>query len=144
MQLIRETAIVSHIKDEYAYLIIQKNSACGSCASKSSCSNSALQEIKPKSNNILRVSNDLSLQEGDTVILGLKPNKLLLATVLMYILPLVVFIVFAAVAKVLGGERASIAAGLAGFFLGLFILKKFIKQPHVARQFQPKILSKVV
>lgn len=140
--MIQETAIVSDFKDGYADLIIDSQSACGACASKSSCGQSTL--LNNSSKNVLRVYSKLSLQAGDTVIIGIKPNQLLLATVMMYILPLIVFMIFAVIGKYLGGENASILAGLSGLFCGIFFLRKFIKQNKISNQFQPKILNKVV
>ncbi|MEE9326625.1 MAG: SoxR reducing system RseC family protein [Cocleimonas sp.] len=142
--MIQETAIVSNIKDGYADLIIDSQSACGACASKSSCGQSSILNSSPKQKNVLRIYSQLSLQAGDTVIIGIKPNQLLLATVMMYILPLIVFIIFAVIGKYLGGEHTSILAGLFGLFCGIFFLRKYVSQNKISNQFQPKILNKVV
>ncbi len=142
--MIQETAIVSNFKDGYADLIIDRKSACGACSSKSSCSQSSLLNSSSKQKNILRIYSELPLQVGDTVIIGIKSNQLLLATVMMYILPLLVFMIFTVIGKYLGGEHASIFAGLSGLFCGIFFLRKFVVKNKISNQFQPKILNKMI
>lgn len=145
MPLTQETAIVSFIKGDHAYLKTNSTSTtCGSCASKSGCANVNFFSSNLKSAYSIRVPNHLHLKAGDSVILSMPSNTLLLATLLMYVFPLVLLFVFAGVGKSLGGESISILAGLAGLFAGLLVLKRFTKEQSVAKKFEPEILRKVI
>lgn len=142
MELAQEAAIVSYIKGEFAYLKTQASSTCGNCSSKSSCSSFSLFNFTPKAN--LKVTNTLGLKEGDQVIVGLAPEKLIVGTVLMYILPLLSLFVFAAIGKTLVGEGASIIAGLGGFVASLLFVRSLVSKHNVSKGFEPRLLKKVI
>lgn len=141
MQVTQETATVSFIKGDFAYLETGSTSVCGSCSAKSSCGSFSFLK---RSNSFLRVVNTLNLKSGDSVIVGLATNKLLLGSVLMYLLPLLMFFLFAFVGKVAGGETTSIIAGIVGLLGGLLVLKRVVGRSNVAKQFEPKVIRKVV
>lgn len=142
MELAQEAAIVSYTEGEFAYLKTMGSFACGNCSSKSSCSSFSLFNFTPKIN--LKVENTLDLKEGDQVIVGMAPDKLIVGTVLMYILPLLSLFIFAALGKLLVGEGTSIVAGLGGFFASLLILKSLVSQHVVSKGFEPRLLKKVI
>ena len=142
MELAQEAAIVSYTKGEFAYLKTQGSSACGNCSSKSSCSSFSLFNFTPKAN--LKVPNTLDLKEGDQVIVGMAPEKLIVGTVLIYILPLLSLFVFAAIGKTIAGEGASIIAGLGGFVVSLLFVRNLVSQQNVSKGFEPKLLKKVI
>ena len=138
-----EKAIVSHVKGDYVFLETQNTTSCDNCSTKSGCSQvSSIFTFKSK--NKLRMKNSLSLKQGDAVIIAMAPDKLMLATVLMYLLPLVLLFVFSFIAKLLLGENASIIFGLVGLFFGLFLVKQFTQQKAIAAMFQPKLVRKII
>ena len=142
MQFAQETAVVSHIEDGYAFLKASASAGCGSCASKTACGNFSLFNETPDSN--LKTANTLGLQEGDSVIVSIPSDKLLLGTLLVYLLPLLSLFLFAILGKIIIGETASIVFGVAGLFLALFAVKKIIAHRSVTRQFEPKLLRKII
>lgn len=141
MQLAEETAIVSFIEGDYAFLETGRGVAsCNKCSARSSCASVTLVK---RSESHLRIKNSLNLKAGDTVILGLSTDKLLFGTVLIYLLPLFALFVCAAVGKHLGGELYSAIAGICGLFVSLFLIRKFVKQKKVIKQFTPHIIHTV-
>jgi len=143
MQFAEETAIVSSVDGDFVFLETQNSASCSNCSSKSGCGSvSSIFSFKPR--NKLRINNTLGLKQGDSVIVAMASDKLLMATVLMYLSPLVLLFIFSLIAKLLMGETASIIAGLCGLFLGLLWVKRFTQQNEVAKQFQPKLVRKII
>lgn len=143
MQFAEETAVVSRVDGDFVILDIQNNGSCGNCSSKSGCGSvSSIFSLKPR--NSLKIDNTLQLKEGDSVIVAMSADKLLLATVLMYLSPLVLLFTFSIFAKLFFGETASIVAGIFGLFLGLFWVKKYTQQNNISKMFQPKLIRKVI
>ena len=143
MQFAEETAIVSSVDGDYVFLETQNSASCGNCSSKSGCGNvSSIFTLKTR--NKLKINNTLKLKEGDSVIVALATDKLLKATVIMYLLPILSMFAFSLLAKLFLGETASILMGLTGLFLGILWVKKFTQQSETAQQFQPKLVRKVI
>lgn len=141
MQYTHETATVSFIKGDYAFLeTVSAESSCSKCSSRSSCGSLSFFN-RPASH--LRVKNTIDLKAGDSVVLALGTNKILFGTVVMYLLPLLVLFLFAAIGKSFGSELFSIVAGLCGLFGSLLLIKKFVKKASVAKGFEPTIIRKV-
>lgn len=143
MQFAEETAVVSSVDGDFVFLETQNSASCSNCSSKSGCGSvSSIFTFKPK--NKLRVNNTLGLKKGDSVIVALASDKLLIATVLMYLSPLILLFTFSLIAKLLIGETASILAGLCGLFVGLLWVKRFTQQSAIAKQFEPKLVRKII
>ena len=143
MQYAEETAVVSQIDGDFAFIETQSNGSCGNCSSKSGCSNIlSIFALKPM--NKLRINNTLSLKEGDSVVVAISSDKILMATFLMYLLPLIMLFVFSLIAKLFFGESASILAGLFGLFSGLLWVKNYTQHSDVATRFQPKLIRKII
>lgn len=132
--LIHEEGVVRYIKDGYAYLETKSDSGCGKCSSKNACSSASFfsSHVDPT----LRVLNKDNLKAGDNVRIGMPPEKLLLGTLLVYMLPLFSLFVLAAIGKYLGGETVSIIMGGVGLAVGLLVAKRAILKKGVARQFE--------
>lgn len=143
MQFAEETAVVSKVVGDFAFVETQNNGSCGNCTSKSGCSSVySLFALKPRNN--LKIKNTLALKEGDSVVVAVSSSELLVATSLMYLLPLALLFIFSLIAKLLVGESASIIAGLCGLFSGLFWVKFYTGDAKVAKRFQPKLLRKII
>jgi len=139
-----ETVKVTLVKDGYAYVESKKASACGSCASKSSCGSLNFFSSDSRKEPQLRILNTLNLREGDSAVLTIASDKLILGTFLMYLLPLFSLIFVASIAKYYGGEVFSTITGLVSLFVTLFIVKSILNKKKVSKQFEPQFLRKVI
>lgn len=137
---IQEEAVVRYIKDGYAYLEATGSSSCGSCSSKGACSSASL--IPTSANSTLRIENNDNLKAGDNVMIEMSSERLLLGTLLVYILPLVSLFVMAIAGKYFGGEIASIVMGGVGLLLGFLIAKRILAKKEVAHQFDLNVERK--
>lgn len=143
MQFAEEKATVCHIDGEFVFLETQNNASCNNCSSKSGCSQvSSIFTYKLK--NKLKLNNTLKLKQGDEVIIGMPVDKLLKATVLMYLSPLLVMFSFSLIAKLALGETASVIAGLLGLSAGLLFVNQFSRQKFILNQFQPTLIRKTI
>lgn len=143
MKFAEEEAVVSHITGEFVFLETQNKASCNNCSSKTGCGSVAsIFSFRPR--NKLKVINTLKLNEGDTVIVGMPSNKLLQATILMYLLPLLLLFIFAFIALLILGESASAIAGFLGLFLGLLMVNQYSKKTKIANQFEPKLIRKII
>lgn len=136
MSFSEETAVVSYIDDSYAYLMADSVSACSTCSAKATCGAKTITS----SNYKLRVKNTESLLKGDLVVLSMKSQKLIIATAMIYIFPLIMLFIFAYLGKIISGELASAIGGLVGLFGGLILISKFINKNQVFKYFEPQII----
>ena len=139
--LSEETATVSYLEGEYAFLETKSTSACGTCSAQSTCG--SLSFFKKKVSH-LRVKNTLNLNAGDSVLLGMQSEKLLFGSVLIYIVPIFSLFTFAGLGRVWGGEGLSILMGVVGLFLALLFVKHFVAQSRISKQFEPILIRKVI
>ncbi len=141
MEFTQEEAVVNEVKDGFAYLAAD-NANCKSCSSQSGCSSFSFFSNSPK--RVLKVSNTMSLEQGDRVMVELKVEKLVLGTFMVFILPLVSLLLFSGFGKLFLGEGSSILFGIAGFSLSLLIIKYVMSKKDISDQFEPKILKKII
>ena len=141
MHFTQEEAVVNEVDNGFVYLSTN-NASCNSCSSQSGCTSfSFLSNTQSRS---LKVKNTLRLEKGDRVIVELKTEKLVLGTLLVYILPLVSLLLFSVIGKILIGEGFSILFGIAGFVLSLIIIKRIMSNRGLSDQFEPKLLKKII
>lgn len=124
--MIEEIGVVERVEDSYIWVSpASSGSTCGSCNASSSCSTSFLVTLlQGKTTKTVRVDNKINAKLNDTIVLGIHPQGLLLASSLLYLLPILSLFIFSMFGYQLFGEIESIIMGLVGFFIGLLISKK--------------------
>jgi sigma-E factor negative regulatory protein RseC len=148
--MIEQTAAVVSVEGGYAWILPQRTSGgCGGCASKTSCSSSASPfdffraDREPQK---MRVLNPLYARPGDTVVVGMQGDALIIYSLLAYLLPLVSLIVFAILGHAvfgvlgLGAEAGAILSGTGGLFGGLKFANILCSRSFRSEGFQPVIL----
>ncbi len=141
-----EPAIVTQVETDaqgrcWVWLSMQRKTACHGCDSGEACGSSALNNFFARRVLPLRLPDPSgSLQVGQQVNIGMQESALLQASVLTYLLPLLLMFV----AGVLGelclpglGEGFVLLAAGGGLALGFALLRRFSAQKT---QFQPVIL----
>jgi len=141
MDVTQETATVSQIEGDYAYLQPSTTSGCGQCSLKSSCGNFNFFESSP---SLLQVRNTLDLKVGDTVVLGIPSHSLILSVMILYLLPLFSLLLLAVIGKAVGDELGSILLGLLGLGLGILLTKKIVSNSSIKTQLKPTVLRKII
>jgi sigma-E factor negative regulatory protein RseC len=115
---------------------------CGSgmCA-KGGCGTALLaQMFSQKPRAPLRVANPIDARIGERVIVGVEEGSLLRATLLVYLLPLALFLAGASAGgQAADGDAPAVLGGLAGLFLGWLAARRWSRRPQGG---QPVILRR--
>ncbi|MCK5236730.1 MAG: SoxR reducing system RseC family protein, partial [Deltaproteobacteria bacterium] len=84
--MIEEQGQVIEVKENIATIRAERTSACDSCSSKKSCATVSEEEV------LVEAINDIGAKAGDNVIFTVGAGTLLKAGILIYVLPLLMFI----------------------------------------------------
>lgn len=112
-----EQGIVKEVYEDHIDLSIIRHEACASCSAGSLC--------HPGVEKIIEVytSNTAELSKGDKVNLEIEPEKVLMASFLVYVLPLLGMGLGITIATILNlSENYTIAISFAGLFVMLLVL----------------------
>lgn len=135
-----ERGIVVRTDSEAAWVKTVRSSACEGCTAKGSChSTGGGNEMEVK------VLNIAGARVGDRIVLSFETASLLKATFLIYVFPIILLIVGAALGQMLASLMAfnpsalSVILGFAFFFTALFVIKKRANKMAKKNAYQPKI-----
>jgi sigma-E factor negative regulatory protein RseC len=87
--MIEEMALVVKVDKHRVWVASAQTGACGNCAQKTSCTTQAVASVLKKKPVAVEVDSARRLFVGDTVIVAIDESLLLLATLLMYLFPLI-------------------------------------------------------
>jgi sigma-E factor negative regulatory protein RseC len=127
--LIEQQAVVTQYDDKTVWLEAERESTCSSCQMKQGCgtgllSNHVGNRFSQIAVNKIAVNKIADVQLGQQVKLIIPEQALLQGAMLMYIFPLVLLFLFAALAKVVNlNEFMEIFAGFSGLFIGFYIVR---------------------
>lgn len=146
-KMIEQTAVVAWVEAGYAWVLPNKTTnSCGACRSKTACTSTILDWKKDKEVRKMRVLNPLYARPGDSVVIGMQSDVLVLYSVLAYLLPLISLIAFAILGQELFAlshapkEAGAILGGIAGLVAGLKMANVLSARPAQHEHFQPVIL----
>jgi sigma-E factor negative regulatory protein RseC len=145
--LIEEQGQVIAIDSEYAWVETLQSSSCGQCVARKGCGTAALSSVFDRGTAKVRVLNQIQAKIGEQVILGLNENALLRGAFAAYFMPILMMLVSVGLIRWLWqptSELIEIGAGLMGFAVGLFWLRRFSHQIASDARYQPVILRRVV
>jgi len=106
--MIEERAYILSVTDNEALIEIKHQSSCNSCSSQSNCGTSSLSQLfgnRPSQFKLnLNQHQQLdSYKSGDEVLIGLEDTSYLKASLLIYLWPLALMLIFALFAEQLLG-----------------------------------------
>jgi sigma-E factor negative regulatory protein RseC len=141
--MIEEQALVlSTAKHGYVNVKIHRQSACESCQLKSGCGQSALTKLSSNKCIEFSVLNTIHAKPGDVVFLAISEQGLLSASLLMFMMPLLVMLGVSVFAKsILAWPDGFVAlSGLISLLLG-FIYARYYAQNHLDDdRFKPEMV----
>ena len=140
-ELIEATAIVISVDGDTAVLETKRTNACSGCGASAGCGTSALGSVFGQKQNLLHINNDFEAVPGEKVIIGMPEGDLLLASLAVYMVPLVAMILVALLALAAGfGEAVAGIASFLGLAGGFLIAAHLTKNSAV--RFTPKYLRR--
>ncbi len=122
---------------------VDRKSACESCQMKAGCGQKLVGESSQRTCIEFDLNNELNAKVGDRVTLAIPESSFLQASAVMYILPLLLMIVCAAIADRYfqlsdGGIFAFSALGFGG---GLYCARRFAQRRKADPDFQPLMVA---
>ncbi len=145
--MLEEEGTVVRVHADMVEVVTRKKSACGSCAAKNGCGTSLVESLFPQRTRSFRASNEVLAKEGDRVIIGLDENALQIASMLVYLAPLLGLIAGAMAGSWLGAqistgqqELFSILAGIGGFWGSLFVVRSCSDALSRKHAYQARVL----
>ncbi len=112
-----KTGVVVEIKDGYAFVNIERDSACGdNCAACGLCSNREMT---------VKIKNVKGFVVGDEVMLKTDDKKFLKGSAIGYLLMTALLIIGGLVGSIVGGEWTAFFGALVMIGVGVVILRKF-------------------
>lgn len=143
--MLEEKGRVSDSGPQGVWVETQRQSACAGCSSANGCGQRLLGDWAASKAHQVLADNPMNipLKPGDGVILGLRESSLLVASLLVYLLPLLTLALGALSGKALGaGEGLQAVMAGAGLVLGLAWVRVWVRRPERACRFRPQILRK--
>lgn len=143
--MISEQAVVIRSDQNWVEIQPQRESICGHCELNKGCGTGALAKLLANRSRPIRLNNEQGLSPGDRVTIGLEERGLMLASLLVYGLPLIGMMAAALVVDLFfgGNELLMIAAAAAGF-IGAYKATDAIANSYLASAMTPKILTVIV
>lgn len=144
--MIEERAVVAEAGDGYAWVEIQRQSACGACHASDGCGTAALAKVWSGRRVRVRAVTKLPLSAGDEVIVGLADGMLLRGALLAYLPPLALLLAGALLGEATfggAGEEPVILAGALGLGLGFLVVRVISRRFRDDARFQPVVLRRL-
>ena len=141
--MIEEEGVVIHTFDDKAKVRTIRSSACEGCASESFCHPEKGTEM------ITEVVNNIHAKVGERVKIGLKPGVYLKASFLVYMVPIIAFILGAIIGKEFAvslshtkdSDLWAIIGGALILIPTFILMRLYNKKIEKDRSYQPVILE---
>jgi sigma-E factor negative regulatory protein RseC len=124
-ELVEGLARVMELQGDIAWLEPEQTPACGGCAAASGCGAKGIGTIAGRiAARRLPLNEHPGLQVGERIVVGVRGDALLKASLTAYALPLVTLFLGAGLAQwAFGAEGATLAGSLGGLGLGLLLAR---------------------
>ncbi len=119
--MIEGIAQVVELDGKLAWLVPEQTTSCGGCASASACGAKGIGTTASRLElRRFQLDNDIGLRIGERVVVGIRENALIKASITAYAIPLATLLAAGGLAQwVSGSDRVTMAAMFAGLVLGL-------------------------
>lgn len=139
--MIEETGKVLSVEAGFAEVETIRTSTCTSCRARHGCGHHAIAQVSAANRMRMRAIDPLTVEVGQSVVVGIPEDTLLQASVWMYLIPLLGLVGGAVLPSIWGGESGiAVIFSIIGFAGGLFLARKKSKQEMNNLDYYPKIL----
>ena len=137
-----EQGIVIKTDSRTAWVKTNKSASCAGCSAKGSChSKGAGEEME------VNAINEAGARKGDRIVLSFETSSLLKATFLLYVFPILLLIIGAAIGQEMAPKfdfnpsGFSAIMGFIFFFAALLIIKTTANRLAEKNEYRPKIIK---
>ena len=144
--MIEEVGTVTAVDEKHIWVETQVKSTCGACEANQDCGTGTIAKAFAPKTEQLVLPRTCDVQVGQEVKLGIPERHLLLASAVMYLLPLVVMILVATASSLLlprlglTGELWVVGAAFAATALSYILIKRLLGQGG-KQAFTPALLG---
>ena len=142
--MLTEQAEVIEVESLRVKVAVKSASGCGSCSAKAGCGTGILDRwLNPTHIFWLDINQDTKVKPMlvDLLEIGVDESAFVRNTLLLYLLPILIFLITAGLGFAAGGELVSILAGISGLALGAVLANYLIQKSPYAQNFSPQILN---
>ena len=144
--MIRESATVLRVQGSMVWVSCRNQTGCQRCAEGRGCGGGLLGRLLGDRLREIRVVSDRKdLQVGDQVVIGLGDSVLLKASLVLYLMPLILMFVTAALfsfASKADGDISSVAGAILGLSAGLWLARRYGRRHNRDSLFHPRVLER--
>ncbi len=142
--MIEESAVVIEVREHQVLLETQRRSACQSCSVKSGCGTSTLAKVVGKRSSQFVVDKILDVKMGDTVIVAIDENALVQGSLLIYLFPLILMMIFGIFTEALfSDELMTILSVVMSFVFAMFVVRVVLSGHGFKKSVQPHLVRRV-
>jgi len=143
--MIEQDAMVIAVADGSALVEVPRQSGCSACHQGEQCGTSVIAKLFGNGNATrLRVVDHLGLAPGERVVIGIRNQVLVRASLAAYVLPLLAFIGTAGAAEQAGwGDTGSVLSAVLGLAAGLWLTRLITGGTGARARFRPVLLRRV-
>lgn len=123
--LVEGVAHVVALEGDTAWLAPEQGAGCGGCPSAPTCGSKAMNTASGRLEaRRFQLVNDAGLRIGDRVVVGVRENTVLRASMTAYMIPLATLLISGTLAESIAGDDfVTVAVMLAGLALGLWLAR---------------------
>ena len=137
--MLEQQAVVTRIIDRRVYVKSLQTSACGHCLQRESCATTYYADLLP--NREMALPCNLPVQAGDKVIVGVEESHLLRASLMMYLLPLLLMLGVVGLSG--GDEQTTVLLVIATLSISFYVLHRLQNELVHYIIAPPRILRKI-
>lgn len=142
--LIEGFAQVVAVEGQTAWLVPEQTSSCGGCASASACGSKGIGTLSSRLEaRRFQLNNDANLRVGERVVVGIRENALVRASITAYFIPLAALLLSGALAQwIAGSDFITMAAMISGLVLGLWLARVRAEQMMLKGELAPRFIRR--
>jgi len=142
--LIEGFAQVVAVEGQTAWLVPEQTSSCGGCASASACGSKGIGTLSSRLEaRRFQLDNDANLRVGERVVVGIRENALVRASITAYFIPLATLLLSGALAQwIAGNDFITMAAMISGLVFGLWLARVRAEQMMLKGELAPRFLRR--
>lgn len=141
--MIEENGRVVATDPGYAWVETTRHTACDTCSAKSGCGHSTLAKLGQSAVHMQALC-DIDVSVGDQVVVGVPEDIMVKSSLLAYLMPLVLMMVFALAADSFWAQDLLTAlSGMAGLGLGFVALRWHFQRNQHDERYQPVVLRRL-
>jgi sigma-E factor negative regulatory protein RseC len=149
MNMVEEAGVIVSLDGNYASVAPLSLTDCKSCAGSGGCGTTLLAPLFSKKKRLLVAENTINAKPGDEVVIGLNRTALVFASLMVYLVPLLVLVIAAVAGESLAlglgledGELIAILSGLGGASLTFIFVSRVIRSAFFSVFFEPILINR--